>query len=267
MEELSHEFDIKTLCEVAGVSRSGFCKWRERDGAPPERRTSALKTVSECHEAHSSHGCRWAHARLGQEGKTDVSAGYVRRTFDYLGMRSETKRRAEKCERRLRGPKRGPHANFGAAAGGQPRSAPIGGAHTSTAYNEIVEEAGIARSCSRAGKLADNPVSESLNGWIKEEPFCGFHLGNARGSNEVARVIGEYVDRRNAERPCRPLGCKAPDALYGDCMAGRTERKGTFSKRVLDETPGFLREKPAKAEDAAEGSMNGMGSSDALLFG
>lgn len=39
------------------------------------------------------------------------------------------------------------------------------------------------------------------------------------------------------------------------------------TRRVLDETPKFLRERLAKAEDAAAGSMSGIGSSDATLFG
>lgn len=51
-----------------------------------------------------------------------------------------------------------------------------GSVYTSKAYNEIIRESNIVRSCSRAGKPTDNPVNESLNGWIKEELFCDFGL-------------------------------------------------------------------------------------------
>lgn len=142
-----------------------------------------------------------------------------------------------------------------------------GSVYTSIAYNEIIKEAGIVRSCSRPGKPTDNPVNESLNGWIKEELFCDFHLGDAQGIDEVARIVDEYVGWYNAKRPCWSLGYKTPDAFYDDYMKGRGEYRDTFSRRVLDETPKFLRERLAKAEDAAAGSMSGIGSSDATLFG
>ena len=37
-----------------------------------------------------------------------------------------------------------------------------GSVYTSKAYNEIILESNIVRSCSRAGKPTDNPVNESL---------------------------------------------------------------------------------------------------------
>lgn len=43
-----------------------------------------------------------------------------------------------------------------------------GSVYTSKAYNEIIRESSIVRSCSRAGKPTDSPVNESLNGWIKD---------------------------------------------------------------------------------------------------
>jgi putative transposase len=44
-----------------------------------------------------------------------------------------------------------------------------GSVYTSKAYNELIKDTNIVRSMSRAGKPTDNPVNESLNGWIKEE--------------------------------------------------------------------------------------------------
>lgn len=51
-----------------------------------------------------------------------------------------------------------------------------GSVYASVAYNELIRETNITRSMSRAGKPTDNPVNESLNGWIKEELFIDFKL-------------------------------------------------------------------------------------------
>ena len=81
------------MCELAGVSRSGYYKWRKRDGAPTDvKREQTLRLVKECHHEHPSHGYRWVHAYLSQnvEGFS-VSADYVRRCFGYLGRSAQTK--------------------------------------------------------------------------------------------------------------------------------------------------------------------------------
>ena len=49
-----------------------------------------------------------------------------------------------------------------------------GSVYASVAYNELIKDMNITRSMSQAGKPTDNPVNESLNGWIKEELFIDF---------------------------------------------------------------------------------------------
>ena len=68
-----------------------------------------------------------------------------------------------------------------------------GSVYTSKAYNEIIRESSIVRSCSRAGKPTDNPVNESLNGWIKEELFTDFGLYDKRDW-EVEQVVDDYIE-------------------------------------------------------------------------
>lgn len=139
-----------------------------------------------------------------------------------------------------------------------------GSVYTSMAYNEIIREAGIVRSCSRAGKPTDNPVNESLNGWIKEELIGDFGLGGAKSLQEAAEIIDGYVRWYNAERPCWAIGYKTPDELYEGYMAGEVEARDTFASRKLDPTPKFVRERLAAAEGAAAAN-GGIGSSDPLL--
>jgi transposase InsO family protein len=115
-----------------------------------------------------------------------------------------------------------------------------GSVYTSVAYNAIIKEHNIVRSLSRAGKPTDNPVNESLNGWIKEELFMDFDLYN---SDDVVATIDAYIDFYNSERPAYSLGYDTPDNFYKRFMAGEIEKKDTFKCRVLDETPKFIRDR------------------------
>lgn len=126
-----------------------------------------------------------------------------------------------------------------------------GSVYTSMAYNEIIKDYNIVRSCSRSGKPTDNPVCESLNGWIKEELFLDFDLFN---SDDVARTIDEYIVFYNTRRPCYSLGYDTPNNYYRRFIDGEIERRDTFRHRVLDETPKFVRARAAKdVQDDDEG--------------
>ena len=82
-----------------------------------------------------------------------------------------------------------------------------GSVYASISYNELINDYNIKRSMSRAGTPTDNPVDESLNGWIKEELFLDFDLGH---SNNVEELIKEYVNYYNNERPAYSLKYKTP---------------------------------------------------------
>lgn len=110
----------------------------------------------------------------------------------------------------------------------------------SLAYNELVKDANIVRSMSRIGTPGDNPICESLNGWIKEELFIDFGIYDA---DDVAQVIDDYIDFYNSKRPSYALGYDTPDNYYHRFMAGEIECKDTFKDRVLDDTPKFVRER------------------------
>ena len=331
------------MCEIAGVSRSGYYKWKKRDGAPPAKRAKVLAMVQKCHEEHPSHGYRWVHAYLSQNEKGfDVSADYVRRAFRFLGISAQTAHKQKKsAPREVADPypnlvfstwetvdsprqvivsdmtacrlswwlyleivfyfdaftKQIVGCGLGDGKGGnshyyEGRNQAIasveeareraaekldagcgeicvfhtdqGSVYTSIAYNEAIREHNIVRSCSRAGKPTDNPVNESLNGWIKEELLVDFHLADAQSFSEAKEIIRDYIDFYNAKRPCFALGYKTPDAFYEEFMEGKVERKDTFRSRVLDPTPKFVREKLAKAEEMAQNN-GGIGSSNIFV--
>lgn len=82
-----------------------------------------------------------------------------------------------------------------------------GAVYSSTSYNNLLNEFNIQRSMSRAGTPTDNPVNESLNGWIKEELFIDFDL---KHSNDVPNLIKLYIDHCNYERTSYELNYKTP---------------------------------------------------------
>ena len=82
-----------------------------------------------------------------------------------------------------------------------------GSVYSSRSYNKLIEDYNIQRSMSRAGTPTDNPINESLNGWIKEELFIDFDLKHC---NDIPKLIEEYVYYYNHERPSYALNYKTP---------------------------------------------------------
>ena len=72
---------------------------------------------------------------------------------------------------------------------------------------KLIKDYNIIRSMSRAGTPTDNPVNESLNGWIKEELIIDFKL---KKCDDVPKLIEEYIYYYNNERPSYALKYKTP---------------------------------------------------------
>lgn len=82
---------------MAGVSRSGFYKWKKRkklsvkDEPRAAKRQKVLAAVQQAHQDHPSHGYRWIHAWITRQDPTlQCSADFVRRCFAYLGIQTKT---------------------------------------------------------------------------------------------------------------------------------------------------------------------------------
>jgi len=297
---------VVTLCELAGVSRSGYYKWLKRTDEPPHDREAVFDLVLQAHKEHPSHGYRWVHAYLVQQEGITVSADYIRRAFNVLGIESKTKHKKRGKPRKVKDPypnlifstwetvdrprqvmvsdmmafwtclyyweltmyfdvftkqilgrgitrKRGFNGTYydGLAQAlekledtdeGEPLvfHTDQGSVYTSMLYNDIIKDRNIVRSCSRPGKPTDNPVNESLNGWIKEELFIDFDLYNAE---DVVAAIDGYIEFYNSKRPSYSLGYDTPDNYYKRFMEGEIECKGTFKDRVLDGAPKLIKKK------------------------
>jgi hypothetical protein len=118
-----------------------------------------------------------------------------------------------------------------------------GTVYASVAYNDLIKDENIQRSMSRAGTPTDNPVNESLNGWIKEELYMDFHLDGCRSRDAIRNTIESYVAFYNKQRPCYAIGYDTPDHYYQRFQRGELEKKDTFSKRVLTTEPKFVQKR------------------------
>lgn len=115
-----------------------------------------------------------------------------------------------------------------------------GSVYASVAYNELIRNPNVVRSMSRAGTPTDNPVNESLNGWIKEELMLDFNLANSRN---VPELVAAYVRYYNHVRPSYALGYDTPDHYYERFQKGELARNNTFSVRVLNPLPKYLQKR------------------------
>ncbi len=122
-----------------------------------------------------------------------------------------------------------------------------GSVYSSMAYNDIIKDTVIVRSMSRAGKPTDNPVNESINGWMKEELYMDFKIDACRNRDEFMAVLERYVDFYNKHRPCYALGYDTPVNYRKRFFKGELPRKNTFENRVLTEEPKFVQKRRKQA--------------------
>ena len=82
-----------------------------------------------------------------------------------------------------------------------------GSIYSSTAFNKLHENYTIKRSMSRAGTPTDNPVIESLNGWIKNELYKDFKIYLVE---DINIAINGYIKYFNTQRLAYSLQYKTP---------------------------------------------------------
>ena len=135
-----------------------------------------------------------------------------------------------------------------------------GSVYASIAYNELIKDTNIIRSMSRAGKPTDNPVNESLNGWMKEELFMDFKIDECRSREEFRETMERYVHFYNNKRPCYAIGYDTPVNYRKRYYKGELGQKNTFENRVLTEEPKFIQKRRKQARSEA---MSTFGKKDA----
>ena len=82
-----------------------------------------------------------------------------------------------------------------------------GAVYSSTSFNQALVNHNIIRSMSRAGTPTDNPIIESMNGWIKEQIRTDYQINEYEN---IKDFINEYIHYYNYERPMYKLHYKSP---------------------------------------------------------
>lgn len=125
-----------------------------------------------------------------------------------------------------------------------------GSVYTSNKFNELFKlESKFKRSMSRPGKPTDNPVNESLNGWIKEELFIDFDIRKCYDRKEFEEAIRKYVSFYNNRRPCWAIGYNIPSKYKKMFDEGLLEQRDSFENRKLSEIPKFVQKRIEKAKN------------------
>ena len=79
--------------------------------------------------------------------------------------------------------------------------------YTSVAYNNAYKDYNISRSMSRRATPTDNPIIESINGWMKEEMIVDYNLYKC---TDVHKTVKDYIKYFNNERLSYSLNYKSP---------------------------------------------------------
>lgn len=309
---LSRDYDVVLLCELMGVSRSGYYKWKKRDKSKRDvKREEMIALVEEIHKEHSTHGYRWTAEFIRVNYGYECSDNYIYKCFRYLGIKAETKHKVHRRPRKIKD--KYPNLIFTTwDTVDRPRQVIVsdmtafkfwiyyfettfyfdvftkeiltykvaerrgsrnqyidglvdvvellkgkkeptvlhtdqGSVYASMAYNELIKDSNIVRSMSRAGKPTDNPVNESLNGWIKEELYIDFKVNECRSRDEFKEILDRYVRYYNNQRPCYSLGYDTPVNYRKRFFKGELPRKNTFENRVLTDEPKYVQKRRNKA--------------------
>ena len=100
---LSRDYAIRDICNLMGVSRAGYYKWKKR--SPSKRDTNRekmIELVRTIHEAHRTHGYRWTAAYIRINEHIDISDNYAYKCFRFLGIKSETRHQVHYKPRKVR---------------------------------------------------------------------------------------------------------------------------------------------------------------------
>lgn len=92
--ELSSQFPVKRLCDVTGVNRSGFYKWKKRLEHPSERMKTFvgnLMLFKAYHAKYPSHGYRWLNAKIRLDKGIVMSDQYAHKCCKIAGIMSVSK--------------------------------------------------------------------------------------------------------------------------------------------------------------------------------
>ncbi len=220
-----------------GVNRSGYYKWRKRQGTENryiQDRRLLTELILERHQKHKVWGYHSIAASIRNDTGWRVSDNLVHKCCKAAGVKSKAKR--YKYQKPGKESEIFPNleiiAHSVSAHRGDPKTyyncsdqlckrvknvkeqtagtvlhTDQGAVYSSRAFSRAHSNYNIIRSMSRAGTPTDNPIIESLNGWMKAELILDF--GISKVSN-LKKTLDQYVLYFNSERFAAALDYKTP---------------------------------------------------------
>ena len=276
IEDLRSKYPVNMLCKVMGVNRSGYYKWRKRQGTENryiQDRRLLTELILERHQKHKV----WGHHSIAVSIRNDtgwrVSDNLVHKCCKAAGVKSKAKR--YKYQKPGKESEIFPNLVRGCWAAARPLEIVVsdmtcircngkiyewvlfidtfnneiiahsisahrgdpktyyncldqlckrvknvkeqtagtvmhtdqGAVYSSRAFSRTHSNCNIIRSMSRAGTPTDNPIIESLNGWMKAELILDF--GISKVSN-LKKTLDQYVLYFNSERFAAALDYNPP---------------------------------------------------------
>lgn len=92
--ELSYKYEVKKLCLVMKVSRSGFYRWQDRVNRPSEKVLQRARDVGlfiDYHERHQTHGYRWLNRKIRLDLDIVMSDQYAHKCCKRAGIKSKAR--------------------------------------------------------------------------------------------------------------------------------------------------------------------------------
>lgn len=238
------KYPVNMLCKVMGVNRSGYYKWRKRrrtENRYIQDRRLLTELILERHQKHKVWGYHSIAASIRNDTGWRVSDNLVHKCCKAAGVKSKAKR--YKYQKPGKESEIFPNLVRGCWAAARPLEIVVSDmtcircngkiyewvlfidifnneiiAHSVSAHrgdpktyynclDQLCKRVKNVKEQTRAGTPTDNPIIESLNGWMKAELILDF--GISKVSN-LKKTLDQYVLYFNSERFAAALDYKTP---------------------------------------------------------
>lgn len=228
MQEGDNQLSVSMLCEIAGVSRSGYYRWVNSADIRDEREKKDRENFELILKAYSQHGyskgARGIYmCMIHWKPPVVMNLKKIRRLMDKYGLMCPV-RKANPYRRMAKALKTNHVADnllnrkfteYG------PRKVLL----TDITYLPYNDKE-LRQSMSRKGNCWDNAPQESFFGHMKDE----IDISECIKYREVKAIIDDWMEYYNSERYQWQLGKLSPDEYYGYITTGIYPLKGIIGE-------------------------------------
>ena len=214
---LKDSYPIDFLCKLMNVNRSGYYKWKSRLNKPNQHevnRRILTELLQEAHEKHPSYGYHRLAVLIRKETGWIFSDNLAHKCCKTVGIKSKARKFTYS---KPSGEEHYIYPNYQCLEDlkkqTKKKTAPTvlhtdqGAVYASANYNRGLNDYNIKRSMSRVGTPTDNPIIESINGWVKEEMKVDFEMDSYE---YIGDFLSEFVVYYNTQRPSYSLNYMTP---------------------------------------------------------